>query len=502
MDISGNIIWKSIIAKQNWDVPNQIIQTNDNGYLIAGQTNSLPGITTAHPYDAYIIKLNPEGDTLWTKMVGSYNYNDYAYSAIETSDSHYLVAGCGYEDSWSSKALLIKMDIYGNILWTKKYGTGHANSAFYVAETKDNNYIVAGTTYPNTIEAISNIYVLKVNKEGNILWEKTYGRGSGLKLLVLDSGFLIAGQSEGEAFLLKIGDEGNLLWSKTIISFGAGSVQSIDKCNDGGFIFTSPYSLSLFKTDAEGCIKPNALSIVGENNVSINDNITFKVNDVRGETYTWKSTHGTILSGQGTDGIIMYWNEVGLDTIKVFVENDCGVDSTTFNVNIQECVPLNISKIQNPYYSTSFYVDKYEGQSPNYFWSVDKGTILSGQNSNHIEVVWNGSGNAKISVHVTNECSEYKDSLERFVSHLDNITVEDKINIFPNPTTEGVFYVSNNHESDILVQIYNITGEKIVSNILNRSKTQRYDISKFGKGVFIIKISDNNSIVSKKIISR
>ena len=36
----------------------------------------------------------------------------------------------------------------------------------------------------------------------------------------------------------------------------------------------SSYDLSLFKTDAEGCIKPNVLSIVGENNVSINENVT------------------------------------------------------------------------------------------------------------------------------------------------------------------------------------------------------------------------------------
>jgi len=132
---------------------------------------------------------------------------------------------------------------------------------------------------------------------------------------------------------------------------------------------------------------------------------------------------------------------------------------------------------------------------------VDKGTILSGQNSNRIEVIWNESGNQKVSVRVTNDCSTFEDSIQFIISHLDNI-VEYKIDIFPNPATEGVFYMSNDYKSDILVQIYNITGEKIITNILNSSTTQRYDVSKFGKGVFIIKITDNNSTISKKIISR
>jgi len=502
IDSLGNVIWNNTIINPNWDVANQIIQTNDDGYLIVGQTNSLIGVTAPHPYDAYIVKLNSKGDTLWTKMVGDKDYDDYAYGAIETSDSHYLITGYCHE----GKVLLIKMNIYGDTLWTKKYGADTPKYYYRtssVAETKDKNYIIVGTRDLNSTSS-SDVYVLKVDKEGNVLWEKTYqfnGNSFGSKVLVLDSDFLIAGGNDEKALLLKIGDEGNLLWSKIIMSFDANAVNSIDKCNDGGFIFTTSNSLSLFKTDAEGCIKPNILPVVGESNVSINDNIIFEINDVRGTAYTWESTHGTILSGQGTNRVIMYWNEIGLDTVKVFVENDCGVESSSFNVNIQECVPFNASKIQSSNFNTEFYVEKYEGKNPTYLWSVDKGTILSGQNSNHIKVNWNESGNAKISVNITNDCSMFEDNLQIIISHVDNIA-EDKINIFPNPTIEGEFYISNNHDSDILVQIYNITGEKIVSNVLNRSVTQRYDVSEFGKGMFIVKFSDDNSTFSKKIISR
>jgi len=285
MDTLGNVIWETIIANKNHDSPHKIIKTSDNGYLITGYTNSFSDTN-----EAYIIKLNSEGDILWTKTVGSDNYNEYsdyyAYSAIETSDSHYLVTGYGRENSYSSKALLIKLDTYGNILWIKKHGTGAWNSAADVAETKDNNYIVVGSG--------GGVYALKVDKEGNTLWEKTYGGDGGSKVLVLNSSFLIAGYNGGKPLLVKIGDEGDLLWSKTITTFRTtGEITSIDKSNDGGFVFTSREGgLSLFKTDGEGCIEPNALSIIGENNVSINNNVILKVNETRGETYIWKSTHG------------------------------------------------------------------------------------------------------------------------------------------------------------------------------------------------------------------
>jgi len=508
IDSLGNEIWSNTIVKPNYDESNQIIQTNDDGYLITGYSNSLPGITTPYPYDAYIIKLNSQGDTLWTKMIGDKNNNDYAQHAIETSDSDYLITG--YEEQ-NYKVLLIKMNANGDTLWVKKYDSesGYYTRAFSVVETKDKNYIIAGTKYKFGVFC-SDVYALKVNKDGGVLWEESYhfdGNTAGSRVLALDSGFIIAGKDEETAFLLKIGNDGNLLWSKTVMTYSdplflnsSGAIASIDECKDGGFIFTNEYSLSLIKTDTVGCVKPSTLPIVGERNVSINDNKIYMVNNVRANTYSWKSSHGTILTGQGTDSIIISWDKVGLDSIKVFVENDCGIDSTTINVNIQECVELKMSEIQYSSNYTEFHIDKYEGKSPNYLWSLDRGVILSGQDSNHILVNWLEFGKTKVSVKVTNDCSIFEDSIQFVIDNLDNVQ-EDKdadVKIYPNPAKDELTIDCYGLIVRKL-EIFDLSGKITNSQLLN---DKFINVSALQRGIYFIKFETDKGIVMKKFVKK
>ena len=60
----GDVLWNNSIVKQNSDEGQRIIQTSDNGYIIAGKTNSIQGINYPHPYNSYIVKINSYGDSL------------------------------------------------------------------------------------------------------------------------------------------------------------------------------------------------------------------------------------------------------------------------------------------------------------------------------------------------------------------------------------------------------------------------------------------------------
>lgn len=507
-DSLGNVIWSNTIVKQNYDESNQIIQTNDDGYLIAGYSNSLPGITTPYPYDAYIIKLDSQGDTLWTKMIGDKNKSDYAQHAIETSDSDYLITG--FEEQ-NNKVLLIKMKTNGDILWVKKYDSesGCYTRAFSIVETKDKNYIIVGTKYKFGM-SFSDVYALKVNNVGDVIWEKTYHfdeSTSGSKVLALDSGFLIAGKSGETAFLLKIGNDGNLLWSKTVMTYSdplfpysSGAITSIDECKDGGFIFTNEYSLSLIKTDTLGCVKPVTLPIVGERNVSINDNITYKVNNVRGNTNIWKSSRGNILTGQGTDSITISWDKVGLDSIKIFVENDCGIDSTALNVNIRECVELKMSEIQHSGNLTEFYINKYEGKSPRYQWSLDKGIILSGQGSDCILVSWSEFGNAQVSVKVTNDCSIFENILQVVIDNLDDVLGDKNadLKIYPNPTKDELTIDSYGLIVRKL-EVFDLSGKIVNCRWLN---DKSINVSALQRGIYFIKFETDKGIVMKRFVKK
>ena len=95
-----------------WDTVtlNSINKTNDGGYCIAGY----PGISNSSN-DVLLIKTNNIGDTAWSRRFGD-QYNDYGYSAIQTADGNYIIAGTTTASDGKTQAYLIRTDKLGNVL--------------------------------------------------------------------------------------------------------------------------------------------------------------------------------------------------------------------------------------------------------------------------------------------------------------------------------------------------------------------------------------------------
>jgi len=95
-----------------------IKQTSDGGYIICGTT-----IIESGNSDFYIIKTNASGDTLWTRHYGSPG-NDMAYSVIQNTDGSFFVGGLSYRVQGSSllDILIMKLNNEGENIWTEYYG--------------------------------------------------------------------------------------------------------------------------------------------------------------------------------------------------------------------------------------------------------------------------------------------------------------------------------------------------------------------------------------------
>jgi hypothetical protein len=122
--------------------------------------------------------------------------------------------GAGWVDIF-----LIKTDANGNIIWAKTYGGGSYDYAYSVQQTSDGGYIVAGWT--NSIGAgYSDIFLIKTDANGNRIWAKTYGGGSYDYAYSVqqtsDGGYIVAGETEsfgagsGDIFLIKTDANGNI----------------------------------------------------------------------------------------------------------------------------------------------------------------------------------------------------------------------------------------------------------------------------------------------------
>lgn len=163
LDNSGNILWQQAYGGGDWQRrARSLVKTSDNGYLVAGDISD---VSNADVSDAWLLKLDSTGAVVWQKSYGGIG-TDWAGSIMVNTGGGYLVSGitksfgAGNYDMW-----LLKLDASGNILWQKTYGTSDADIGRGVILTSDGGYAIAGATGP---WPDSDIQVLKLDSNGNI----------------------------------------------------------------------------------------------------------------------------------------------------------------------------------------------------------------------------------------------------------------------------------------------------------------------------------------------
>jgi uncharacterized delta-60 repeat protein len=240
-----------------------IDQTSDGGYILAGRTTS--------SYDVWVLKLNPDGTVAWQKTYGDTG-SDVANSIHQTSDGGYILAGqttsfgAGSNDYW-----VLKLNPDGTVAWQKTYGGTSSDIANSIQQTTDGGYIVGG--YSSSFGAGSNdAWVLKLNPDGTVAWQKTYGgTGGDVSYSVQqtpDGGYIAGGSSNsfgagnGEAWILKLNPDGTVAWQKTYGETGWDYADSVQQTADGGYIVggssssfgAGNYDYWVLKLDPDGTV--------------------------------------------------------------------------------------------------------------------------------------------------------------------------------------------------------------------------------------------------------
>ena len=171
IDQLGNQLWMKTIGGQQNDWARRIIHApGGTGYILAGHTNSFG----AGAYDAYIVYTNWNGDTIWTRTLGGSNW-DFVYGLDTTSDGNIILCGetssfgHGNRDAW-----IIKMNLNGDTLWSKILGGSQDEVANYIFEDRDSNIVVLGSTKSWGLGA-RDFYFMKLNTAGDTLFTKIYG---------------------------------------------------------------------------------------------------------------------------------------------------------------------------------------------------------------------------------------------------------------------------------------------------------------------------------------
>jgi predicted secreted protein len=243
LDENGNVIWEKTYGGTGYDSAWSIQQTSDGGYVVAARTQSF-GVES---YDVWVLKLDGNGDVIWQRTYGGTGL-DSADSIQQTSDGGYVVAGIsGSSSAYPNNAedfWVLKLDGNGDVIWQRTYGGSGTDWADSVQQTSDGGYIVAGSK--RTANNSEDVWVLKLDGNGDVIWQRTYG-GSGRDWAdsiqqTSDGGYVMAGSTGSfgagqlDVWVLKLDENGNVIWEKTYGGTGYDSALSIQQTSDGRYV--------------------------------------------------------------------------------------------------------------------------------------------------------------------------------------------------------------------------------------------------------------------------
>ena len=258
-------LFNNTFGDASYDYGRSLIELNDGGYLIAGNT-SLLGDNYSN---ALLIKIDHTGKEKWKR--------DYTFSSVdrlnmvkELQDGSLIAAGFTMSSTnYSKDILVIKTDAQGNLEWQRSYGDTQDETANSIDISSDGGLIISGEVI-NENTGFSLCYLIKIDDEGELAWSNTFGgslNDNGHSVISTnDAGFAITGMtrslgdSNGDMWLIKVNANGQMEWERTYGGDYTEYGRTIQQTVDGGYIiigqiesFALGYNDAyLIKTDAQG----------------------------------------------------------------------------------------------------------------------------------------------------------------------------------------------------------------------------------------------------------
>ncbi len=280
VDKDGKKQWdKVFITNEAIDEAVSVIEETDGNFMVVG--NTIP-INPGNISDVILIKVSPEGKEIWKKEYKETG-NDEAGEIIAIKDG-YMIAGRIEVEKKRWDACVIKLDKDGNKLWTKTYGGNDDDMANAIEPTKDGGFVIAGYSYSYAKTGSHDAWIVKIDKEGETVWENTFGGGSSDELFSLvelvDGSIIAVGYTDAysqtsatnmantnkdgnDILLVKMTAKGDDLWVRNIGGLGNQRCYDLKIAKDGNIVLagyqedaeTKNTDILVLKTNRGGVVK-------------------------------------------------------------------------------------------------------------------------------------------------------------------------------------------------------------------------------------------------------
>jgi len=509
-DASGDTLWTKVYGNGgDDDAARSLAITPEGDFIIAGETASY----SQDERDAWILKLDSQGDTIWTRTFNSSIYRDSGESIIIDNDGNYVITGFTYIHPDDRDALLLKYDPDGNLLWYKTFGGTDEDWTTGLCQTEDGNYVLTGFTRSFGANARDS-YLIKTDVNGDTLWTRTFGGpddqwGRSINNLP-DGGAVIAGWtgtffSASDIWILRVNSDGDTLWTKTY-DYGDNDIANkVIPTNNGGFLISGKanWDFMAMKLSGDGEVQWLQNSIDGVGTGIIQDTegdyiisgqyqIGFTQGDglllkLEGETINHSPSAFSLLEPQDGDTLVSLTDPVG------FVwESSIDPDNDTiyYTLNIfNDDINLEFPLIEDTTYLFDGSVIFEE--LTEYQWTVsasDGGFIVVADTFSFITPLEVG-------------IDDFINKKQRGISLYQN---------YPNPfTQETTIKFKLNRPVMVSLEIFNYQGQKVKTLVAKHLLSGNYQIKWDGtdvsgnrapKGVYTFRLIAGDFIKSYKMI--
>jgi hypothetical protein len=205
------------------DVAQDIAIASDGSIYMTGRTE-IPG-----NFEIAVFKLNPAGETIWGRTYGT-NWDDSGVKITELADGTLLIAGVtkAHAEYWYIN-YMIRISTQGDVIWSQIFGGNHWDQA-YAKPLQDStgDIYILGTTQSFGSGA-KDINLTKMDLLGNVIWSKYFGMGMdindwGYGLDLMEDGTLMitarinhTSNSSESAFIL-VDTDGEILSTRSFYS--------------------------------------------------------------------------------------------------------------------------------------------------------------------------------------------------------------------------------------------------------------------------------------------
>lgn len=462
-DNNGNSVWiKTYLGFAENEIVG-ITATNDGNYvLLASTSDSRTGAT--------VLKITPDGATvLWTKQITSSSGAFDPVALVQSSDGSLAFAG----DVDNKQLLIGKLDANGNALWSKTFvqsGQYNSNQTYALAATTDGGYIAGGSYFVKNGSIDLSLdttygFLAKLNSGGSTVWTKT-SNGTNLDhstagpqfdgiIATADGGFAASGVGYGKSgsyftrgFIYKFDNNSNICGdaagTPSLTSNGAGvtssTVSSSAATLSSASVTTTAFTLHSSSEFFEISICQSVLPV---QLLSFNATLQNKTVNV-----AWKTT-----------------NEVNTDHFVVERSNDARNFTSLQSVGAKGNGSANVES-----YAT---IDLQPLQGTSYYRlrEVSKEGAVTYSNIASVTILANGT-----------------------------------LVISPNPVYNNIrILLQSVHSASVTLQVSDMSGKTLTTQstqVVEGVNTITLPAASLSKGMYILKVIENNSVQNVKFIKR